>query len=700
MPIDLSGVKWDGSPLDAALAAEKVDPKIADIARSIYQQESGSGKNTKTSNAGAVGGMQIIPSTFSSVADKGWDINNLEQNARAGIRYIKQLYAQAGGDPALTAAGYYGGPGGLEKARRGVAVSDPRNPKAPNTLEYGKQVASRVLDAVVPSANAAEAVDLSGVKWDAPPAGQPAAPAGNEAPGMVASAGAGLGKGFGTVMLNAQRYVGKGLGAISSDGTPGARAADWLVRDADQGISKLAAENQPYKDANPITNSVAEVGGNIVGTAPVGGLLGKAVGAAAPVVAGTRAAPVVNALSNSLATGGFRVGQQITNPLANLALRGIGGAAVGGVSAGLVDPDTAGAGALIGGALPVVAKGAGIAGNALRRAVVGDGATPEVAALAKRAADLGIDLRADQVVNSKPLNALSAALDYVPFSGKGASMNAQQRQFNTALSRTIGENTDNMAQALKNADTRLGAEFDRVLKSTPVTADNAFVDDLIRISKNAQDEMTKDQFGIISKQINNILDKVKTGDVIDADAAYNIKKTLDRLGKSNDSTLAYHSREMRSALMDALNRSLPDGGAAFAKTRQQWGNLMELEKLIPHGAEGNISAARLGNVRNIRSKDLSELADIAAQFLKARVGDSGTAQRAGIYGLLGAGTAIDPVSVGLGLTAGRGANALLGSAQVRNALMNPSVNNPLLETTAPNLLTEGMRRIAPLIPSR
>lgn len=152
---------WDSapkaSPLDVALSAGNVDPRVADIARSIYMQESSGGKNTKTSNAGAVGGMQIIPATFNSVADKGWNINDPVQNARAGIRYIAKLYDQAGGDPALTAAGYYGGPGGLEKARRGVAVSDPRNPNAPNTLEYGKQVAGRILNAVVPSANAAEA---------------------------------------------------------------------------------------------------------------------------------------------------------------------------------------------------------------------------------------------------------------------------------------------------------------------------------------------------------------------------------------------------------------------------------------------------------------------------------------------------------------------------------------------------------------
>ncbi len=129
---------------ESALAAEGVSGKLAGVARSIYMQESGGGRNTKTSNQGARGGMQIIPATFKSVADKEWNIDDPVHNARAGIRYLKQLDKQAGGDPALTAAGYYGGPGGLEKARRGVAVSDPKNPKAPNTLQYAQQVVGRL----------------------------------------------------------------------------------------------------------------------------------------------------------------------------------------------------------------------------------------------------------------------------------------------------------------------------------------------------------------------------------------------------------------------------------------------------------------------------------------------------------------------------------------------------------------------------
>jgi hypothetical protein len=127
-----------------SLSKEGVTGRLADLARSIYQQESGGGKNTRTSNAGAVGGMQIIPATFSRVADKGWDINDPEHNIRAGLRYIKSLNEKAGGDPRLIAAGYYGGEGAIQLAKQGIPVRDPRNPNAPDTIQYGEQVASRI----------------------------------------------------------------------------------------------------------------------------------------------------------------------------------------------------------------------------------------------------------------------------------------------------------------------------------------------------------------------------------------------------------------------------------------------------------------------------------------------------------------------------------------------------------------------------
>ncbi|GAA0809649.1 lytic transglycosylase domain-containing protein [Cupriavidus gilardii] len=689
---------WDAAPkadaFDIALEAEAVDPKIAAIARSIYQQESSSGKNTKTSNAGAVGGMQIIPTTFNSVADRGWDINNPEHNARAGIRYIKQMYERAGGDPALTAAGYYGGPGGLEKARRGVAVSDPRNPKAPTTLEYGKQVASRILNAAIPSAQAAPAAaqNADGEWWASAPvvgdAGeQPsdgvssAAPA-EEGRSTLADLGEGAFQGVGRVVGGLAQLGTRGLASAVNAVAPNSNYAQTVRRKADnldRSIREWTGEFE--RGAGKTTaGKVGQVAGEIVATLPVGALI----------------------------------------PGGGLAARALGSGAAGAL-AGVAQPvqgddfwrekaQQAGTGAAIGGAFPVVGAGLRAAGRGIGSAVGLGSVSPEVAQLAQRAQQQGIDIRADQLVNSKPMNALSAALDYVPFSGKGAAMNAQQKQFNTAIARTIGENTDNVAQAIKSAEKRLGGEFDRVLKNTAVKADTTFQNDLARIVSDAQNELTEDQFGVVAKQVNNILNKVKAGDVIDADAAYNIKKGLDRLSKSNASTLAHYARETRNALMDALNRSLPDGGRSFAKTRQQWANLMELDRIVPRGAEGDISAARLANSRNIRSQDLGELADIAGQFLKGRVGDSGTAQRAGVYSVLGTGALFDPVSVGTGLTVGRLANAALGSNALTNRLISRSVaplqgggaalssqaaSNPLLQRLAPYLSPAAASTLTP-----
>jgi hypothetical protein len=88
--------------------------------------------------------MQILPGTFKQVADKDMDINKPLDNMRAGIRYGKKGFDAAGGDPVLAGAYYYGGPGGMQKAAKGVAVSDPKNPNAPDTVEYGKSIAQRM----------------------------------------------------------------------------------------------------------------------------------------------------------------------------------------------------------------------------------------------------------------------------------------------------------------------------------------------------------------------------------------------------------------------------------------------------------------------------------------------------------------------------------------------------------------------------
>lgn len=121
--------------------------------------------------------------------------------------------------------------------------------------------------------------------------------------------------------------------------------------------------------------NVGRVAGNALATYPVGGALAAPLRAAAPVV--SRVLPAAGALvgrfGNALASGGFTVGGAPATTLAgatgNMLLRSAGGAATGAASAGLVDPESAGVGAAIGGALPPALRAAGAVGGAASGAV-------------------------------------------------------------------------------------------------------------------------------------------------------------------------------------------------------------------------------------------------------------------------------------------------------------------------------------------
>lgn len=211
-------------------------------------------------------------------------------------------------------------------------------------------------------------------------------------PLTITSIGAGLGKGFGDVVLGAQGLVGKGLQALGETVTPDQQsiaglvkgkkdrgliqsAGDWLVNDAQAGRNKLTGEVAEYKAAHPFATGAGEVGGNIIATLPVGGALASGVRAAAPgLIRVGASAPVVQRVATALETGGFRTGAPAATTMAgkavDMGIRAAGGAATGGASAALIDPNQAGNGALIGAVLPPAMAGAGKAvgytGNVLK----------------------------------------------------------------------------------------------------------------------------------------------------------------------------------------------------------------------------------------------------------------------------------------------------------------------------------------------
>ena len=427
----------------------------------------------------------------------------------------------------------------------------------------------------------------------------------------------------------------------------------------DEGLQSLGA------DPSSLLYKGGKIGTEIAGTAGAGGALAKGVQAVSK-------APAATAFANSLRTGGMRTGGR---PGAVDAVNRVAGGAVSrGAMAGLVDPKDAATGAAIGGALPPGVKVAGEAGKLVNKAgkatlnKLGVNAAPvvsdDVAALYRKAKSLGIDVPADRILNNRPLNAGAASLNYMPFSGRMATEDKMLSQLNRAVSRTFGQDSDNVTMALRKAGTVLGKQFDDTLQKTKVRVDNQFLDDLAEVESLAANELNPMEAKVISNKISEILEKGSKGE-IDGQAAYNIKKALDRIGNRNSND-AYYARELKKRLMSALNRSMPQQEAeAFANLRKQYGNMLDLEGLAQNGVEGGISVGRLANMKNINNPELQDLADISAQFLKTREAPHGAAQRVVLGGLgtaaLGGGAATGTLPlVGGAIAGGRPAPASRG----------------------------------------
>lgn len=489
---------------------------------------------------------------------------------------------------------------------------------------------------------------------------------------------------------------------------------------------------QQQHGADP-SSQVGRMVGQAAATLPIMGLGGRLAAGA-----GNALADAAGPLANPLRTvGSFLTGSTATNPLARMASQATSGAIQGGTGAALVSGQSdqpftqqvangIKAGGLVGAAAP-------LAGNVVRGAAnvltgAGGAVSAGDAQLAQLARDkYGIAVRGGQISSSPIVRGVDATLPEVPFSGQAAANAQQQGQFTAAVARTIGAppGTSQITPSVMTAArSQLGNTFDNIARQTTVRADAPFLDDLARIETEAPQTLAASEVTPIRTQMDNVLSKVQTGDTISGDAYQSLTRKgapLDRAEQSIDPNVRFYAGQVRDALDDAMERSIPPGSTTLADLQQarlQWKNMRTIQPLVVKGEPGEISPASLEGAVNQSFKDrafarpngqdaagdLGELASIGKRFLAPALGNSGTAMRGTVMntlrggGLVGAGAAgyADPANLlyaagGLlgSATAARGAGSYLRSNFYTNNLINsglpgavPTGTNALLNSLA------------------
>lgn len=526
------------------------------------------------------------------------------------------------------------------------------------------------------SPDIAPQIDASKIQWDSAPAAsakviQPAQQQTYDPTSGMST--------FDKVMAGAGKSVvdlGHGIRQL------GAEAGNKLGLVSDQTVGDLRAQEDERKALDaPLMRTGAGTGGYI------GGMLATSVIPAtigAKVAAGTGMANTANAL------------RVIANPNTYKAAAAVGALQGSLQPVGSEDSRTMNAG---------LGAVGGMAGNAIVNGI-GRIAQPVKNALSpilQQGADVlrnaGVPLDAAQQSGSAVLGRIRSALSDNPFTagGEAAKRATQQSAFNNAVLNTIGAAGEAATpDVMAAAKSRLGQVFNDVAARNPVAYDNTLNQAITNIAKDARNELSDQQMGIITRQINNVLDKANNpGMAIDGSAYQNIKSGLDRLSGGQDTAVGHWARQLRNVLDDALERSTAANGnqadyAALKQARQQWGNMRKIEGAIAADGSGDISPAKLANIVNQKAnrassvygagdQTLPDLAKAGRNLLTDKLPNSGTAARATMQLLA-------PALVGgsYGALQGDWEKAALGAAggialpkAAQYAINNPAIANYL-----------------------
>ena len=348
--------------------------------------------------------------------------------------------------------------------------------------------------------------------------------------------------------------------------------------------------------------------------------------------------------------------------------------------------------------------------------------SPQTGAAQRMLMAEGVELTPGQVAGGLSKRFEDAATSVPIMGGKVAQ--AQQRaveSFNrAAINRGLGEIGEKLPdgmvgrEAIEYAGKKIGDAYDPLLARMTLRADQQFIADSTALAQNAQAALAPER----AQQLANIL-QTKLGRHMSGQGTMTGQKfkladsELGRLARQFSSSadadqrmLGETIRDMQSVMRDALARSNPRLAPELRKIDKAFATNLRVERAAASVAatDGVFTPAQLQNaVKALDSSGrkrqfargnalLQDLADAGKEVLPSAVGNSGTADRAGLMamgGALATGQWWAPMAAGVGAAA----YTRPGIASMRALLtQRPAVAGTiaeLLERGAPIPLTAG-----------
>jgi len=445
-------------------------------------------------------------------------------------------------------------------------------------------------------------------------------------------------------------------------------------------------------DTGSMTFGAGKLAGEIAGTAGVGSALAPAVARVAP------------SLAPSVASAGFRGG--------SMPARVAGGAIAGGAAAGLVNPEDAGMGALIGGAAPVVTRVAGAAGGRLGEVLRGPQQSPDLVQAIQSARQSGYVIPPTQAKPTLGNRLLEG------FSGKlTTAQNASARNqavTNAKAATAIGLPADTKLtpDVLKTVRDQAGQAYDALGSVGSIPAGPSYdkaLDSIAAPFLKAQSSFP----GAKTSPVVDLVESLRTPSFDSAAAIEKIKQlrtASDDAFRTGNTDIARASRSAAKALEDAIEGHLQQSGNTqllnqFRDARQLIAKTYSVEKAL-NPSTGTIDAKALASQLK-RGKplsgDLKEAAEFASRFPKAAQpieGMGSLPQTSPLDWALGAGMSASTANPLLlaSVMARPAARSLTLSPVVQNRLVS-SGQNPLMMLANPDLAQLGYRA-APVLGSQ